>query len=573
MGFHPGIVFGETGEIICTNMEEKEVPALGRPFKLGMLYDCRTNNLLSNTAIWDENSIESYTASQPQPLCDFDFTAEDTISAKTSFLDIQADLKLSVLFGMFEVHGSAKYLENHRKFTRQSRVTFKYRCRTHFKELQLNEIMSERKIHPGVLNLENATHVVAGILYGTDAIFVFDRTTTDEEDELENHKQLEAMVKLLPQFARGSSSGEGQNKLLDKVEISYHGDIPLDSEPKSFEEAIKAFKTLPSKIEKKGENCVPMHILLYPLHKLINKTCTLNEPLGVTLVNQIQDRFEKIEVLKMKCNDLTVRPTCEYDDTYRQKVDEMKATVEKSEQMLKSQFAREVIAVTSTNLAKGNVRNLLDEYDNSSKSPEKLDNNLSEMRTVINVLDTCVRKIPSSSNNSQSNTQNIGKFELPPIESFLGDLQKDDNCTAARRKQSIRSNISRIRKTMKKDINMFVSNFTDKESNHLELSIPLRPGKPSVIRRHDDTIKVSWLVPTNVLDDYSYEVSYRSRYSVNWQVWPYRLSNSYVIWPKHGWFTETSYFFRVRCICGGVFGQYSEISDPFLTLTDQCIIS
>lgn len=49
-------------------MEEKEIPALGRPFKLGMLYDCRTNNLLSNTAIWDENSIESYTASQPQPL-------------------------------------------------------------------------------------------------------------------------------------------------------------------------------------------------------------------------------------------------------------------------------------------------------------------------------------------------------------------------------------------------------------------------------------------------------------------------------------------------------------------------
>ncbi|CAG2195330.1 unnamed protein product [Mytilus edulis] len=316
-----------------------------------------------------------------------------------------------------------------------------------------------------------------------------------------------------------------------------------------------------------------MNVLLYPLHKLTNKTVTLNKPLGVTLVNQIQDKFEKIEVLKMKCNDLTVRPTCEYDEKYRQKVDEMKATVEKSEQMLKSQLAREVIAVTSTDLVKGNVKILLDEYDNSSKSPERLDNNLSEMRTVINVLDTCVRKIPSSSINSQSNTQNIGKFELPPIELFLGDLQTDDNCNAARRKQSIRSNISSIRKTVKKDINMFVSKFTDKESNHLELSYPLRPGKPSVIRRHDGTIEVSWLVPPNVLDDYSYEVSYRNRPSGNWTVWPYRLSNPYVRWPKHGWFSETYYFFRVRCICGGVFGQYSEISDPFLTLSDQCIIS
>ncbi|CAG2195329.1 Neoverrucotoxin subunit beta,Stonustoxin subunit beta,Neoverrucotoxin subunit alpha,Verrucotoxin subunit beta [Mytilus edulis] len=209
LGFNPGIAFGETGEIICTNMEEKEIPALGRPFKLGMLYDCRTNNLLSNTAIWDENSIESYTASQPQPLCDFDFTAEDTISAKTSFLDINADLKLSVFFGMFEVHGSAKYLENHRKFTRQSRVTFKYRCRTHFKEFKLKEIMSDRHLHPGVLDLENATHVVAGILYGVDAIFVFDRNTTDKEDELQINKQLEAMVKFLPKVSSGSNSEEG----------------------------------------------------------------------------------------------------------------------------------------------------------------------------------------------------------------------------------------------------------------------------------------------------------------------------------------------------------------------------
>ncbi|CAC5401032.1 unnamed protein product [Mytilus coruscus] len=552
-------------------MEEKAIPALGRPFKLGMLYDCRTNNLLSNTAIWDENSIESYTVSQSQPMCDFDFTAEDTISAKTSFLDINADLKLSVLFGMFEVHGSAKYLENHRKFTRQSRVTFKYRCRTHFKELQLKEIMSERQLHPGVPNLENATHVVAGIIFGIDAIFVFDRNTTDEEDELQIHRQLEAMVKFLPKVSSGSNSEEGKNKLLDNVKLTYHGDIPLDSEPTSFEEAIRAFKTLPSKIGKKGENCVPMSVLLYPLHKLTNKTFTLNEPLGGKLVNQIQDRFEKIEVLKMKCNDLTVRPTCEYDETYRQKVDEMKTTVEKSEQMLKSQLACEIItAVTSIDLVKGNVRDLLDEHDKSPKSPEKLDNNLSEMRTVINVLDTCVRKIPSSSIDSQSNTQNFGQFKLPPIEIIFGDLQENDSRTAAKRKQFLRSNISSIRKTVKKDLDKFVSKFTEIENNHIELSIPLRPGKPSVIRRQDGTIEVAWLVPPNVPDDYSYEVSYRSYYHVNWQILPYRVRNPYVRFSKYDWFSETDYFFRVRCICGGVIGQYSEISDPFFT--DKCII-
>ncbi|CAG2209157.1 unnamed protein product [Mytilus edulis] len=129
--------------------------------------------------------------------CDFDFTAEDTISAKTSFLDINAELKLSLLCGWIEVNGSAKYLENHRKFTRQSRVTFKYRCRTHFKELLVKEMMSEQQMHQGVLNSVNATHVVTGILYGVDAIFIFDRNFSNEEDELQIHRKLEKMVKFL----------------------------------------------------------------------------------------------------------------------------------------------------------------------------------------------------------------------------------------------------------------------------------------------------------------------------------------------------------------------------------------
>lgn len=48
-------------------MDEKEIPALGRPFELGMLYDCRTNNLIINSRISDEKNIELHTASHPQP--------------------------------------------------------------------------------------------------------------------------------------------------------------------------------------------------------------------------------------------------------------------------------------------------------------------------------------------------------------------------------------------------------------------------------------------------------------------------------------------------------------------------
>ncbi|CAC5401033.1 unnamed protein product [Mytilus coruscus] len=738
-------------------MDEKEIPALGRPFELGMLYDCRKNNLITNSRIWDVKEKKSILLHI--------VNLKDTISAKTSFLDINSDLKLSILCGLVEVHGSAKYLENQRKFTRQSRVTFKYRCRTHFKELQIKEIMSEQQIHSEILNSGNASHVVAGILYGVDAIFVFDRNSSDEEDELQIHRKLEAMVKYFSKASVESNTDERKNKLLDNVKFTYHGDIPLDSEPKSFEEAIAAFKTLPNKIRQKDAKCVPMSVLLIPLHRLTNSTVTLNEPLHVSLVNQIQETFEKFAVLKMKCNDLTARPTCQYDERYRHKVDEMQAIVEQSEQRLKSQLSSKVTAVTPTDLIKGNVRNLLDEYDKLPKSPEKLDNNLSEIRTVINVLDTCVRKIPSFNKDSQSNTQednknqssqNFGQFELPPIENFLGDLQEDDNRTAPQRKQFLRNNISSIGKTMKKDIDMFVSKCNEKENNyieqpnvqqgaHVELcaddvrsrqkvdnmqtpveqpkqklksqlssevtavttidvvkgkagnlleeyekspkspktlnnklsemrtvinvldtsvrtipssnkdiksntqedninqssqdirqfelplienfvgdqqeeviynrtdaqrkcprrnpvkkdrdmfvskftkiennyieksyvkrdadvepSIPLIPGKPSAIRTHIQEIEITWEPPPNVPDDYSYEVSYRYSSHEEWIILPYHVKNSSVRLSEVFWFAQPYYFFRVRCLCDGVYGHYSEVSSMFLT--EYCII-
>ncbi|CAC5410240.1 unnamed protein product [Mytilus coruscus] len=554
-------------------MDENEIPALGRPFELGMLYDIRTNNIITNRRIWEEKSIKLHTVSQPQPQCDFDFTTEDTISAKTSFLDINADLKLSVLFGLVGVNGSAKYLENHRRFTRQSRVSLKYRCRTHFKELEIKTIMSERQVDRSALNYGTASHIVSGILYGIDAIFIFDRNATDDEDERQIHKKLEAMVKFLPKTSVASNIDEG--KLLNDVKFTYHGDIPLDCEPTSFEEAVNIYKTLPSKIGHKGENCVPMTVWLYPLHKLTGKTLTLNRHLlDVTVVNQIQDRLENIQILRMKCNDLASRPTCEYDESYRQKIVEVRTIVDKSERELKTRLSKTVTAVTSIDLVKQNVEDILKEFKKSTISYENLDKNLSEMRTVINVLDTCVRKI-------QPVTKDI-PFKLPPKENFFGDLREDESrsTTAEQRKQKLRSNIRSLRKPVKEDIDMFILKYSETEKTNIkqsnverdddfEHSISVRPSKPSIIRSFKDMIHIALQLPRNVTGDYLYEVSYRCVDDVVWKIFRTETTG---IKKSLGPFLKcnTDYVFRVRRNCNGVLGEYSEISDVIKTEYCSC---
>ncbi|CAC5410244.1 unnamed protein product [Mytilus coruscus] len=210
--------------------------------------------------------------------------------------------------------------------------------------------MSERQVDRSALNYGTATHMVSDILYGIDAIFIFDRNATDDEDERQIHKKLEAMVKFLPKTSVASNTDEG--KLLDNVKFTYHGDIPIDCEPNAFQESINIYKTLPSKIQQRGENYVPMTVWLYPLCKITNKTLTLTKPLEVTLVNQIEERLEKVQFLKMKCNDLYARPTCEYDERYRQKVCEMQTIIEQSEQKFKSQLSQNVTGVISKDLIK-----------------------------------------------------------------------------------------------------------------------------------------------------------------------------------------------------------------------------
>lgn len=81
----------------------------------------------------------------------------------------------------------------------------------------------------------------------------------------------------------------------------------------------------------------------------------------------------------------------------------MKTTVEQPKQKLTGQYSCEFTTDTLINLFKGNVRHFVGEY-------EKLDNNLSELKTVINVFDVFVRK----KSNKQKNQlfQDLGPFDL-----------------------------------------------------------------------------------------------------------------------------------------------------------------
>ena len=155
------------------------IPCLGRQFHLGMLYDCCSETIIPGKKLWDSDTLKSSMETRPQPYSNFEIIAEDTLSKKCLSLGIDAELKLSFMGGLLKMSGAAKYMDDRKLSDKQARVTLKYASTTRFEELSMEQLghIDYSKIHDEV----DATHVVCGVTYGSDAFFVFDCTLDSDE--------------------------------------------------------------------------------------------------------------------------------------------------------------------------------------------------------------------------------------------------------------------------------------------------------------------------------------------------------------------------------------------------------
>ncbi|KAM4552245.1 uncharacterized protein PAE49_015729 [Odontesthes bonariensis] len=284
-----------------------EVAALGRPFSLGMLYDCRRDSLVPGLTLWDLSDLEKDQREQPQPTSDFEIVASESIDDKSSALNVEASLKASFLGGLVEVGGSAKYLKDQKASKHQARVTLNFKTTTKFQELSMNHLGRGNVKHPYVFKDDLATHVVTGVLYGAQAFFVFDCDKTDNQSQQDIQGNLKVMIKQIPCL---SVEGEGKLSMKEedvkKVEnfsCKFHGDFLLKKTPTSFQDAVEVYQSLPGLLGAKGENAVPMKVWLYPLTNLDSKAAKLVRQISVGLVQDAQRVLEDLSELEMRCND------------------------------------------------------------------------------------------------------------------------------------------------------------------------------------------------------------------------------------------------------------------------------
>ncbi|XP_075773026.1 verrucotoxin subunit beta-like [Pelodiscus sinensis] len=301
-----------------------EMPALGRPFQLGMLYDCRNDALIPGITLWDLEELRKDVNRKPQPRAEFEVIASDTIEDKASALNVSASLKASFLGGMVEVSGSAKYLNDTKTSKQQARVTLQYSATTRFEHLTMSHLGVGNVSYPTVFEQGTATHVVTAVLYGAQAFFVFDREVSSSKKVKEIEGSLQIAIKKLPKISvegAGSVKLDEKDKLnADKFNCKFHGDFALEKNPTNFQDAMTIYSTLPARLGKNGEKAVAMRVWLYPLTKLDSRAARLVREISLTLISDVQTALEHLKELDMQCNDMVKNPIATHFPEIQKKI-------------------------------------------------------------------------------------------------------------------------------------------------------------------------------------------------------------------------------------------------------------
>eukprot|EP00062_Callorhinchus_milii_P010352 gi/632955167/ref/XP_007893336.1/ PREDICTED: uncharacterized protein LOC103179749 [Callorhinchus milii] len=285
-----------------------ELACLGRPFQLGMLYDCRSDSLIPSVTLWDLETLRNNLDVRSQPNTEFHIIASDFIEDKANALNVTATLKGSFLGGLVQVEGSAKFLNDRKKSEQQARVTLQYSTTIKFEQLTMTHLGRQNVSYPYVFDQGTATHVITAVLYGAQAFFVFDREISSSESVTDIQGKTKVSINIIPMIAiEGEASlkmKEEEKANTQKLNCTFYGDFALPNNPTTFEDAMRVYSTLPQLLGKDGKQAVPVKVWLYPLNQLDSKAAQFVRDISINLVNRSQAVLEQVNEIETRCSDM-----------------------------------------------------------------------------------------------------------------------------------------------------------------------------------------------------------------------------------------------------------------------------
>lgn len=136
---------------------------------------------------------------------------------------------------------------------------------------------------------------------------VFDRDVSEEENYEEIQCNLKCLVMKIPCFnatCDGLMKLNEQDKAADmKLSCKFIGDFSLNTNPKTYQEAVEVYRTLPKLLGENKENVVPLKVWMLPLTYFDSSAAKPVCHISTELIHIVQYVLEDYSDLEMRCND------------------------------------------------------------------------------------------------------------------------------------------------------------------------------------------------------------------------------------------------------------------------------
>eukprot|EP00063_Salmo_salar_P062966 XP_014037801.1 PREDICTED: uncharacterized protein LOC106591136 isoform X2 [Salmo salar] len=601
---------------LCSN-GTLTLAALGRPFSLGMLYDCRNDHLIPGLTLWDEEALRRDIITTDEPFTDFKVITSDSTADKYSVLNVNGSLKASCLAGLVKVEGSAQYLKDVKESQNQARVTLCYTTTKKNSQLSMNQLGQEHIKYKEVFKEGIATHVVTGILYGANAFFVFDREVSSDEDRKDIEGNFKVKLNSVPYVSIGGESAldmkNSSKTETEKFSCRFHGDVLLENNPVSFQDAVDTYKTLPQKV---GEG-VPVQVNLLPLKALDPTAAQMVRQISGSLVDQWQTALEDLSELEMRCNDAMRSKPVKY-------FKEIDAKVKTFKKLCFTEHLKTTLADLLPSIRGGEKEErVLSDFLKKQREFRFNSNILSEcmdrIEREINVVDrflrmitedysqTCSTKIVTSKKeldkevlnpkvkrvvcftftslgcedpilsalNSQSSENTQALVPVKPdltrwyhSDNIFDDIDKQaglfkDFAEANKEDTQTRFLLASIPNKEQEGASIYLYENGSKRNEHLEP--PSKPEKPRACDRTHNSVTLELLPPDRGAHDViHYLIEYCIDEKDGWS--SEKTSESDAAYTVSGLLPSTEYKFKYRAVCSAGLGPDSEVSNIIRTL-------
>ncbi|XP_036790225.1 uncharacterized protein LOC110513232 isoform X2 [Oncorhynchus mykiss] len=368
------------------------VAALGRPFDLGMLYDCRSDSFDSDVSLWDKSTIAFMRHSLPRPLTEVKCIEGDSLQDRFRALDVTTPLRASVLSGLVEVGGAAGYLNHPVQSTLQDRVTLQYRTTTRLDMLSHRVLQEER-----VRTQRKATHVVMAVLYGAQAFFTFDYKHISGQHSGAGEADIHSVVKkTIPTFSADQifsslSDDEKPNSLL--YQCTLYCDLDHINGSMTYDRALKVYETLPKLLGQQGEEAVPLYAWLYPLKNLDNSV-------EIKFFTKAEGVLDHLRQATMRCQemmtDFTNGCVMKWFPDLKYKLSRLSELLQKYQLQFKRELAMAVKTMReSEGVDENRLRDILQNHDQSPFCLQSIQLWLNNKAAEVKSLNVCkTRNIP-----------------------------------------------------------------------------------------------------------------------------------------------------------------------------------